>query len=247
MGAPSPDIMDITKIEAPRVAILQSCYIPWRGYFDIIGSVDVFVILDDVQYSKNHWHNRNLIKTTTGSSWLTIPVSKAEGAFQPIDRVTIAQAFAEKHWRSIKQAYARAPYMKTVGPVLEDLYGRVGEMKLLTDINMLFLEALSNYLGLATRFVRSSELDARGGQTERLVNICQELGADRYLSGPSAATYIRRDEFDAAGIALEWMDYSGYPAYGQLHGGFIPAVSIIDLLLNTGPDARRYMKAKVHA
>jgi len=239
--------MATTKIEAPRVAILQSCYLPWKGYFDIIGSVDVFVILDDVQYSKNHWHNRNLIKTATGSSWLTIPVSKAQGAFLPIDRVTIAQPFADKHWRSIKQAYARAPFMETVGRELEDLYRQAGELNLLTDINVLFLKALSNYLGLPTAFVRSSELNARGGQTERLVNICRELGAARYLSGPSAAAYIRQEEFDAAGIALEWMDYSGYPAYAQLHGDFVPAVSIVDLLLNIGPEARQYMKAKVRA
>lgn len=237
--------MPITKTEARRIAILQSCYIPWKGYFDIIGSVDIFVVYDDVQYSKNHWHNRNLIKTPAGTTWLTIPVSKAEGAFQPIDKVTISQPFADKHWRTIKQNYARAPFMSTLGAQLEALYAEAAGMTRLTDINLLFLKTLSAYLGFETQFVLASELEARGGQTERLVRICQELGAARYLSGPAAANYIRQEEFQAAGIALEWMDYSGYPAYRQSHGDFVSAVSIIDLLLQMGPEARSHMKAPI--
>ena len=230
--------MPTIKTEARRIAILQSCYLPWKGYFDIIGSVDVFVIYDDVQYSKNHWHNRNLVKTASGTTWLTIPVSKADSAFQPIDTVTIPHPFAEKHWRTIRQTYARAPFMAEVETLLYPLYERAADMTLLTDVNVLFLKAISAHLGFDTRFVRSSDLQAGGGQTERLINICRQLGGTRYLSGPAAASYIRQEEFDAAGIALEWMDYSGYRSYRQLYGDFVPAVSIVDLLLNTGPQAR---------
>jgi len=229
--------------ETRRIAILQSCYIPWKGYFDIIGSVDVFVVYDDVQYSKNHWHNRNLIKTPAGPIWLTIPVSRADGAFQPIEKVTISQPFAAKHWRTIKQNYARAPFMAEWGPILEALYAEAAEMTLLTEINLLFMQAISRQLGFDTRFVHSRDLQAGGGQTERLVGICQELGATSYLSGPAAASYIDKSQFDTRGIALDWMDYSDYPEYQQAHGDFTHTVSIIDLLLNMGPQTRACMKA----
>jgi len=239
--------MSQSNTEARRIAILQSCYIPWKGYFDIIGSVDEFVIYDDVQYSKNHWHNRNRIKTPAGPAWLTIPVSKAEGAFQPIDQVTIAQPFAAKHWRTIAQNYAKAPFMGTVGPMLEQLFEQAATMRRLSEINLIFLRAISDYLGFKTRFTFSSELAVEGGQTERLVNICRKLCATHYLSGPSAENYIDQTAFKTAGIALEWMDYSGYPQYRQMHGDFVHAVSIVDLLLNTGPQARSYMKAPFSA
>lgn len=236
--------MTIAKSEThPRVAILQSCYIPWKGYFDIIGSADIFVIYDDVQYSKNHWHNRNLIKTHSGTQWLTIPVSKGEGAFLPIDEVRISQSFAEKHWRAIEQSYARAPFLSHYKPMFENLYERASDMRSLSEVNYLFMEAITRFLGFNTRFVRSRTLASRGGQTERLVNICSELGATSYITGPSAADYMEQDRFAEAGIAIEWMDYAGYPVYKQLHGPFAHSVSILDLLFNTGPEAHKFMKA----
>ena len=228
---------------ASRVAILQSGYIPWKGYFDIIGSVDVFVVYDDVQYSKNHWHNRNVIQTQAGPKWLTIPVSKGEAGFQSIDRVKVAQPFAQKHWRSIEQSYARAPFFERYRPWLAELYEEAGMLDLLTAINRLFLREICNELNISTRIVLSSEMGVAGGQTERLVNICSALAADTYLSGPSARSYLDVDQFKAAGIEVEWMDYSGYPEYKQLHTPFTHQVTVLDLLLNLGPDARSNMKS----
>lgn len=239
--------MSHSNTEARRIAILQSCYIPWKGYFDIIGSVDEFVVYDDVQYSKNHWHNRNQIKTPGGTAWLTIPVSKADGAFQRIDHVSVAEPFAARHWRTIAQNYAKAPFMDEVGPILEQLFEQAAALTRLSDINLIFMRAIATYLGFDTRFTHSRELSAAGGPTERLVNICKELGGTHYLSGPSAADYLQTSAFEAAGLEIEWMDYSGYPPYRQLHGEFVHAVSIIDLLLNTGPQARSYMKAPLRA
>lgn len=226
----------------PTVAILQSCYIPWKGYFDIIGLCDIFVIYDDVQYSKNHWHNRNQIKTQHGLKWLTIPVSKAEGAFQPIDHVRIPEPFAKKHWSSIAQAYAKAPHFRAYAPRIEALYERAAALERLTDVNVLFLTAIADMLGLSTQFVQSATLQSGGVRTERLIGICAELGAGAYLSGPSAKSYIEEDKFAEAGITLRWMDYGGYPAYPQLHGPFEHATTILDLLFNLGSDARGAMK-----
>src|SRR5258707_11669122 len=105
---------DLSPRKDRRAAILQSCYIPWKGYFDIIAMVDVFVVYDDVKYSKNHWHNRNLIKTQHGLKWLTVPVSPDHhtGIIDSIDTMRIAHPFVKKHWRSIAQSYAQAPYFK---------------------------------------------------------------------------------------------------------------------------------------
>jgi hypothetical protein len=226
-----------------RAAILQSCYIPWKGYFDIIGMVDVFVIYDDVQYSKNHWHNRNLIKTQHGLKWLTVPVSKTDGAHQTIDRMRVAGAFAQKHWETINQAYARAPFYGLYRDKFAALYREAADLERLSALNELFLKAISAELGFETEFVWSSELAVPEGRTERLVEICRKVGATTYLSGPSAASYLETTQFDAAGIGVEWMDYTGYPQYQQLHGGFEHGVSIIDLLMNAGPEARRFMKS----
>ena len=226
-----------------RVAILQSAYIPWKGYFDIIGSVDAFVVYDDVQYSKNHWHNRNQIKTQSGPKWLTVPVSMGKGSFQPIDEVKVAQPFAAKHWRSIEQSYARAPFFSLYREWLADLYSQAAGLDSLSAVNLLFLTAICKQLGIRTRFLSSREMNIGGGQTERLVNICGELHAGTYLSGPSAKSYLDLGQFTAAGIAVEWMDYANYPEYGQLHGPFSHAVSVLDLILNIGPEARNHMKS----
>jgi hypothetical protein len=242
---PKPRMISVSSRPDRRVAILQSCYIPWKGYFDIIGSVDVFVIYDDVQYSKNHWHNRNLIKTQHGTKWLTVPVSKADGAFQKIEDVRLPQPFAAKHWQTISQAYARAPHYARYESQLGEFYRKASETQSLSELNALFLKAISDLLGLATKFVWSRDLAASGVKTDRLLAICQELGANRYLSGPAAKSYFEMEKFDAAGIAVDWMDYSGYPQYPQLHGPFEHGVSIIDLLFSVGPEARDYMKMPV--
>lgn len=248
MNAPSehkPRMSSVSRRADKRVAILQSCYIPWKGYFDIIGSVDIFVIYDDVQYSKNHWHNRNLVKTQHGTKWLTVPVSKADGAFQKIEDVRLPQPFAAKHWQTISQAYARAPHYTLYEGQLGELYRRANETSSLSELNALFLKAISGLLGLTTEFVWSRDLTTGGARTDRLLEICRELGAKRYLSGPAAKSYFEMEKFQAAGIAVDWMDYSGYPQYPQLHGPFEHGVSIIDLLFCVGPEARNYMKMPV--
>lgn len=225
-----------------RVAILQSCYIPWKGYFDIIGSSDVFVVYDDVQYSKNHWHNRNIIKGKDGPLWLTIPVSRSGGAFPNIETVAVAQSFAPRHWKTIVQCYARAPFFAPLAKQFEDLYAQAERLGRLSEVNFLFIEAISRMLGFRTEFVWSNSLAPEGVKSDRVLSICRQLGATSYLSGPSARSYLDVAAFADAGVEVKWMNYAGYPEYPQLHGAFSHQVSVIDLIFNTGDQARQFLK-----
>lgn len=224
-----------------RIAIIQSCYIPWRGFFDLIGRCDCYVVFDQAQYVKRHWHNRNRIKTATAVEWLTIPVITKSRYEQPIDEVEIEKPWAEKHWRAIELAYRRAPSFERVAPTVRQWYERAAKERRLTDINALFLREVASVLGLRTRILRDTEFPAEGAKTARLLGIARAAGADRYLSGPSAKSYLDEAAFAAAGITVEWMSYEGYPEYPQLHGAFEPAVSVLDLLFNVGPDAPSYI------
>src|ERR1700712_4692988 len=141
-----------------RAAILQSCYIPWKGYFDIIAKVDVFVVYDDVKYSKNHWHNRNLIKTQHGLKWLTVPVSPAQDGTNSIESMRIARPFAPRHWRSIAQSYAKAPFFKQYSEKLELCFRLAGNLDTLSAVNILFVKFLCEELGINTQILSSRDL-----------------------------------------------------------------------------------------
>jgi len=227
-----------------RIAILQSNYIPWRGYFDIIGSVDEFLIYDSAQYTKNDWRNRNRIKTANGPTWLTIPVATAGQFYQPIaDARCTNHTWAAKHWRSLSQAYARAPYFPVYRDLLAEAYEACAGQTLLSDINRHLLNTVVSALGLTTRIADAPELPSENDPTKQLIEICRAVGATTYLSGPSAKNYMDISVFTAAGITVEFIDYSGYQPYPQLHGEFNPAVSILDLLFSVGPQARSYLSA----
>ncbi len=227
-----------------RIAIIQSCYVPWKGFFDLIGRCDEYVIFDRVQYAKRHWHNRNRIKTAAGLEWLTIPVLSKGRYAQPIDEVEIEKPWTERHWRALELAYRRAPFFEALAPTVRSWYERADKEKRLTDVNALFLREIANLLGLGTRIVRDTGYPSHGGKTERLLGIARAAGADRYLSGPSARAYFDEAAFTAAGVAVEWMSYEGYPEYPQLHGKFEHEVSVLDVLFSTGPDAPRYCHAR---
>ena len=227
-----------------KVAILQSDYIPWKGYFDIINMVDEFILYDDVQYTRNDWRNRNQIKTANGVQWITIPVFTSSKFGQNINETkTSNPKWSVKHLKTLKQCYAKAPYFKEYEPVLEELYQKAGQLEYLSQINYLFLTEICKLLGIDTRISWSTDYDSVEGQTERLASLVHAVGGDYYLSGPSAQSYIKNEVFEGAGIQLEYMDYTGYPEYPQLHGDFEHAVSILDLLFMTGPDAPRFMKS----
>ena len=226
-----------------KCVILQPSYIPWRGYFDQINRADVFVFYDDVQYDKHGWRNRNQIKTAQGRQWLTIPVHSG-GVVEksiPINQVEIdwSKPWNKSHWKTLTIAYGRAPFFRTYAGLLEPFYHR--QDLYLADFTIDLTIALARELGIEhTRFMRSSEINVTGQKTDRLVQILAQVGANHYISGPSAREYIENDKFASAGITLEYMDYH-YPEYSQLHPPFDPNLSILDLLFMAGPEAARYI------
>lgn len=226
------------------VAIVQSNYIPWKGYFDLINQVDEFILFDDVQYTRRDWRNRNRIKTPRGPEWLTIPVDVKGKYLQAIKDTMVSDSeWAAKHWATIRHNYGRAPYFSQYASWLEDLYLGCRESAL-TDVNRRFLSGVCEVLGIGTRLTTSMDYyPLAEGRTEKLVGLCVAAGATHYVSGPAARVYLEESLFNAVGITVSYMDYSGYPPYRQLFGSFEHAVSIIDLLLNEGPNATRFMKS----
>jgi hypothetical protein len=228
------------------VAILQSSYVPWKGYFDLMGMVDEFIIYDDVQYTRRDWRNRNRLKSPEGVRWLTIPVQVKGRYHQRIDETVISDpSWAERHWATLTAWYARAPFFELYRPVLQDLYLGMSD-RYLSAVNRRFLETLSDLLGISTVLSNSSDYHRDGVKTDRLVGICVAAGASRYLSGPAGRSYINEARFHARGITVEWMTYDDYPVYPQLHPPFDHHVSALDLLLNVGEDAPKYMLGGAH-
>ena len=224
-----------------RVAIVQSNYVPWRGYFDLIASVDEFILLDDVQYAKGGWRNRNRIKTAGGPIWLTIPVHSS--GRRRIDEVEIADlSWAERHLKTLAQAYGRAPGYRRCEPWLTEVYLEA-RYTTLSEVNRAFLGRICAELGIPTRLTESRRYAAGGNKSRRVLELCQAAGADEYVSGPAARSYLDESLFERAGIGVRWFSYPDYPRYPQLHPPYEARLSILDLLLNTGPDAPRYLAA----
>ena len=226
-----------------RVAILQSNYIPWKGYFDVINSADEFILFDTAQYTRRDWRNRNRIKTHAGPAWLTVPVVVKGRYLQSIQETEISdRSWNERHWKTLVHNYSLAPHFNTYRTRFEELYLGCQE-RLLSRINYRFLMAICDILGIKTHISWSREYPEIKGQTERLVEWCKNLKATEYLSGPAAKDYIDENLFAAAGISLRYVEYSGYPEYRQLYPPFDHTVSIVDLIFNEGPNATQFMKS----
>jgi hypothetical protein len=223
-----------------RVAILQSNYIPWKGYFDIIAAVDEFILYDDVQFTKNDWRNRNRIKTPQGLTWLTIPVGP--GIHRKICDISIASPrWRMTHWKTLVQNYRKASCFEMVATWLEPMYLRCTHANLSAS-NRAFIEAVCSYLSIKTKLSWSWDYSTGEGRTERLIDLCLKAGATEYVTGPAARSYLDVAAFAACGIAVTWVNYAGYPPYPQLWGPFEHQVSIVDLLFNCGRSAPRYMR-----
>ncbi len=227
-----------------RIAIVQSNYIPWKGYFDMIAAVDEFILYDDVQFTKNDWRNRNKIKTPNGALWLTIPVYHSLN--DRIRDVKISQSnWNAKHWKTLQYNYTKAAAFAETKEFLGDLYARANHCYI-SELNYFFILEISRFLGTNTKISFASDYSYDGDRSMKVLSLCKAAGGDTYLSGPSAQSYLDLDLFRRAGVTVEWMDYSGYPSYRQVHGEFDHRVSIIDLILHAGKSAPDFMKYVKH-
>ena len=223
-----------------KVAIVQSNYIPWKGYFDMIAAVDEFILYDDVQFTKNDWRNRNKIKTPKGDEWLSIPVG--QNINRRIRDVQIPNTlWQEVHWKTLVANYSRATHFNEVSFFLKSIYLK-SKHSFLSDFNRELIEFICHYLGINTKISYSWDYEIADGKTDRLVHLCAQVGGTEYISGPAAKDYIEARTFSERGIKLTWFDYAGYPKYPQLWGEFIHGITILDLLFNCGKEAPHFMR-----
>jgi hypothetical protein len=223
-----------------KVVVNQSNYVPWKGYFDLIHDADLFVFYDDLQFTKNDWRNRNKLKTAAGVTWLTIPVGK------DIDRLICEVAlpggdWAAQHWRRIEESYRAMPHFAAYAPAIREIFLGRGWTRL-ADLNQCLIKHIAvEVLGMSTRFGDSRDYSLEGRKQDRLMSLLRAVGATTYISGPSAKAYLDESRMNQEGIAVIWKDYSGYPEYPQAYPPFEHAVSILDLIFNTGPAASHYI------
>lgn len=228
-------------IRGVRVGIVQSNFIPWRGYFDFIATVDLFVFLDDVQFTKRDWRSRNLIKTAHGPRWLSVPVKAGHRSRMICDtEIDETQDWRTTHVNQWRSHYAGAPFLSDVFMLLDAMNSR--QNNTVTKLNLALIESICTYLNIGTPRMLSSQLKVEGRRTERLINLLRAAGGTTYLSGPSADTYLEKDLFVEAGIRLEYKSYK-YEPYPQLWGAFEGRVSVLDLIANCGPASVAMMQS----
>lgn len=215
--------------------IHQLHYLPWLRYFEKIVRSDVFIVLDNIQYNKNGWQNRNKIKTTQGATLLTVPIlAKHQQSLEDVCIVS-DKPWAKKHWRSIEQAYSKAPFFDLYKNDLRKIYDRPWDH--LNHLNRHMLEWYLEKLTVTTRIEYASSLNVAGDGTERLINLIQAVGGDTYYSGAYALdVYLDEQLLNEAGIGLELQTWVS-PEYEQLHGEFVPDLAMLDLMMHCGPES----------
>ena len=216
--------------------IHQPEYLPYIGFFDRISKADIFVILDNVQYQKNAFINRNRIKTSQGWQWLTVPVKQRE-ALKNINEIEISNEidWRARHWKALLYNYNKAPYFKKYSDFFEKLYKQ--DWTSLANLDVYLIENIMDMLGLKKEIKKSSLLKAEGRTTDLLVNICKILGADTYLSGSGGKGYMDLGKFKKQDIDVVFQEFT-HPVYSQQFKEFIPNLSIIDLLFNCGNSSK---------
>ena len=228
-----------------RVAIVQSNYIPWKGYFDLMNMVDEFIFYDDMQYTKRDWRNRNKISTSSGLKWLTIPVSVKGRYLQKINETTISDpGWAKNHWDTIRHVYHKAKFFRNYSQIFEEFYLNCEEIYL-SKVNIRLIQIVNNILQIETKLSSSEDFNLIDGKTERLLDLCKQAGGDVYVSGLSAKDYFKENLAESFGIEVEWITYSSYPEYNQVNKPFEHGVSILDLIFNEGPNSYKFMKSFV--
>ena len=219
---------------------------PWKGYFDIISSVDYFVFFDICQYTRRDWRNRNRIKVLNGGNWILVPVQVKNKFDQKINETLVSDSnWAQKIWNKVEYNYKNAPFYNFVKDNLYENVMKKIDSPFLSVVNQTLIEIISKeFLFINTEFRKAEDFNIVDDKNMRLINIVKELGGSEYVSGSAAKAYIKNDLFDLHNVKLTYMEYNGYEEYEQLHGDFDHFVSIIDLLMMKGPDAKNYLLNK---
>lgn len=225
-----------------KVAIIQSNYIPWRGYFDIIDDVDFFIFFDSVQYTRHDWRNRNIIKTVNGTSWITVPVlfSLKDPTSIMDTRIDYKKKWIKKHTETIKQAYSKTAFLSDYFDEFVEILNIKHET--ISQLNISLIKWIMKKLSISTKTKLSSEFDLVDFKTDKIIHLLKQVGAETYISGPAGKNYLDSEKFKEADIQLEYKTY-GYNEYNQLHGKFEPSVTILDLLFNCGSNSFKYLKS----
>ncbi len=223
-----------------KVAIHQPQYLPWLGYFDKLDSADVFIFLDTVQFKKHEWQNRNRIRIKDGWQWLTVPI--IDRFPERIDRVEINQRadWVRKHCQALRLHYGRAPFWEPLGPQLLSLLETPWER--VSPLNVAVVELICRQLGIQTRRILASELDAREEPTDRLIDLCRAVGGTEYLAGQAGPEYMDAGRFIQAGIGLQVQSYR-HPTYTQRYTPFVSHLAVVDLLFNCGPQSLNVLRS----
>jgi len=222
------------------ISVHQPQYLPWLGYFHKMYEADAFVFLDNVQYKKREYQNRNRIRTKTGEIWLTVPVLKDIDPYPNILSVRIdnSQKWQKKHWRAIYINYSPTPFFKKYSGFFEDIYKK--EWKTLAELNIYIIRYIARSLGIDRPIYLESQLNIEVKNTRRIIGICKALKADTYLSGVGGKNYLDEKQFDLERIKLIYQDFN-HPRYPQRYKPFIPFMSIIDLMFNCGEDSLKIL------
>jgi len=222
------------------ISVHQPQYLPWLGYFHKMYQSDAFVFLDNVQYKKREYQNRNRIRTKSGDIWLTVPVMKDVDPYPKISSVRVdnSQSWQKKHWRAASLNYSRAPYFKKYGNYFEEIYKK--EWKMLADLNIEIVKYMAQSIGIERPVYLESQLNITTKNTMRIIDICGALKADTYLSGIGGKEYLDETQFNASGIKLVYQDFR-HPRYPQCYEPFLPYMSAIDLLFNCGDSSLKVL------
>jgi hypothetical protein len=220
-----------------KVGVWQSNYIPWKGYFDYINDVDIFCFYDEVQYTKNDWRNRNQFLNLNGKFWVTVPIDKKYTKHKISETIIKDPKILKKHFKSIEQSYAKAPYKKQVLDLLSPIYLET-EWEYLSKLNQTLIQVISNYIGITTIFKNSKDYELKDNIIDRLLSLNTQLKATTYISGPNARGYLKDNEykFKNNNIEVKYKEYGPYLPYPRINDQFSDQVSIIDLLMHLPQD-----------
>ena len=227
-----------------KIAISQSNYIPWRGYFDLINSVDEFVFFDEVQYTRRDWRNRNKIIINNKEKWLTVPVNSKGNYKQPISKIEVFDSLCfQKHLEIIRHNYQKAEYFNDVFEKIEELFNSIN-LQNLSKINQYLIIEICKLIDIQTLFHDSKNIMKNfefENPNDKLLNICNHLKCNHYYTGPSAKNYIDEKKFNSNNIEIIWLDYGKDKKYKQFSNNFIERLSIIDCLMHCGFNANKFL------